>query len=518
MERMAEGAGYSWSGTLGATNVPSLYSRCANLRLSGQLELADGPRSICVDFIGGDPVATRGGSTQDARSFSRGTFRIEQRVPDLGGALTSGVELSGDLGQARPRDLIRHCEDARLSCDLELEKPDGERARVRFAHGHVETTEVNGKPELAALARITGWLDGRFQILLRPLFADDAPRTPPPMLRTSHEQDDLFDFTQPIKVGLGDDDSLPLPVPLQDVTPSPMQLPIATGRVPGTPLDAPAWSAPRDGASRLAEAETEQRPAVARERTELTTPLPPPPQSARRMSAAADESTSMVRNPPPRRRPRRWTYVAVPLTLLLVAAGATPYVCYYFGVALPFKLPFKLPGLPAPPTPGELPMVAVPERGGPERVGPERAEPERPPKKLPERHPVVDDGEKGEPERPPKHAERPERRPAAEQRLVDKTRRLLVEGHTHTALEAIASARKIAPKDKLLDALEKMARGKSGKGELVIDGDVVIDGKEFSAGKRLKLPAGPHLIGAGDEAHEIDLGKGEKRHVGGSSR
>jgi hypothetical protein len=223
-----------------------------------------------------------------------------------------------------------------------------------------------------------------------------------------------------------------------------------------------------------------------------------------------------VRNPP--LRGRRWAYVVVPLSLLLVAAAASPYVFAYFGV--PLRLPFNLPGLPASPTersiihremapdnvgtdeqaqaPEKHPDKAVPDKAVPDKAVPDKAVPDKavPDKAVPDK--------------------RVERRPAAEQKLIDRTRRLLVEGHTHTAIEDITAARKIAPHDKLLDTLDKMAHGKTGKGELILDGkgDLLVDGKEFKAPKKLKLPAGPHVIGEGDAAQEIELGKGEKRHVG----
>src|SRR5579871_1027288 len=227
MSAEPEGGGFSWSGTLDAVDARGLYDRLSALRLSGVLDITDGERSARVSFVGGDPVETQGSDAREIRNWRHGSFRVEQRVPGLDGALTGGVRLTGELLDVRPRDLIRHCEDARLTADLELSRGN-ERALVRFAHGRVERAEVNGRPELSALAMIDGWLDGKFAIALRPLFADDAPRTPPPQLRGGPTPGALFDFTAPVELSAIDE----TPAPVVTAAPDAPTAPVTTHQPP----------------------------------------------------------------------------------------------------------------------------------------------------------------------------------------------------------------------------------------------------------------------------------------------
>src|SRR5207249_7639373 len=65
-------------------------------------------------------------------TWKRGTFRVSQRVPDLAGVLTTETKLTGGLIDAGPKELIRHCSDARLTADLEIGRASC-RERVEIA-------------------------------------------------------------------------------------------------------------------------------------------------------------------------------------------------------------------------------------------------------------------------------------------------------------------------------------------------------------------------------------------------
>ncbi len=463
-----EGGGYSWSGNLGSLDVRALYDRLNTLRLSGVVELSDGEKSAQVTFIGGDPVETLGSDSREVRLWKRGTFRVVQRVPDLGGTLTDGVRLTGQLLDVRPRDLIRHCEDARLTADLEIERAGGERALVRFAHGRVERAEVNGRPELSALAMIDGWLDGKYTIALRPLFADDAPRTPPPQLRSGPAPGALFDFTAPVELSALDE------IPA-------VQQARAAAAAPATPPPEPLPAPPGpsvsvDAGLDVIDRPTEERAPIPGEATAITRPLPPP-------SRPPDpDQTRGVRAPR-----KRWPWILVgTVGGLAVLGGVAWFVLPRLGVSLPGVQPAPVAPAPAP--------APAPE---PEKPAPA-------PQKTNKDKPVA--VEKTAPREKPAS----ERSPAV-QRLIDKGRKLLVEGHSHTAFDTFKEAHKLAPRDPQIDLFERMAKGKTGRGELILDGgEVDVDGKKFKGGKKLKLPAGPHLV----DGQEIQLGKGEKKHVG----
>jgi hypothetical protein len=115
---------------------------------------------------------------------------------------------------------------------------------------------------------------------------------------------------------------------------------------------------------------------------------------------------------------------------------------------------------------------------------------------------------------PPK----PEVRKPAEKptdKIVTRGRLLLIEGHTHTALEQFRRAIKMAPRDASLKVYEAQAAGKLGKAELLLEGrgSATVDGHKFSVPKKLKVMAGPHTIDAGDGEDEVTLKRGEKRRI-----
>jgi hypothetical protein len=92
---------------------------------------------------------------------------------------------------------------------------------------------------------------------------------------------------------------------------------------------------------------------------------------------------------------------------------------------------------------------------------------------------------------------------------------LLVGGHPHTALEQFRRAARLHPKDAAIRVYVEQAQGKLGHAELILDGkgSVTVDGKQLSAPRRLKLPAGPYTIDLGDGAVELTLRRGEHKHL-----
>jgi hypothetical protein len=165
--------GFNWSGNLDQVNIRALYATCRSLRFTGRLALSGAQQQAEVMFIGGEPVEINGGDTNAIALWDRGTFLAEQLLPDLSGELTGDHEMRGSLLDTRPSALWAWIGEYRLSCDVEVEQP-GTRALLRFQAGHAESAEVNGMPELAALAKISSWIDGEFTVRLRPLFASGA--------------------------------------------------------------------------------------------------------------------------------------------------------------------------------------------------------------------------------------------------------------------------------------------------------------------------------------------------------
>jgi hypothetical protein len=510
--------GYSWSGTLSATDLRSVYDRCAALRFTGLVDLVDGARRAQAVFIGGELVEVRGATDDEVQAF-RGAFHATQRVPDLAGLLTDGIRFEGGLRQETARDLIRHCQDNRLSADLELARINGERAELVFSNGRLESVLIAGKKDLSGLGRVSGWRDGTYKIALRPLFTDESSRaaTPPP--RRAPDPSQLFDVTA--QVSLPDARALlPQPPPAQ---PTPSQTP-ARERPPElvqTVLTAQIGSPARERPQELVQTVPmgTEMPSILAPPPELPDPEPEPPPRPRtpsgpsvrvsvpdapgletslpdgertaitrapppaRSGGGVDE-TSMVRMPSERRRssPPSWLPMAV-LGLGIFALVAVGTVWLLRPAPEPPTVEVERPKPPPPPPPTH----AVP----------------RPP---PPAHPAAP---------PPPPVEQEPQRPAAERALIDKGRRLLVEGHRKAAVKQFLAAHRVAPHDPLVDTLVRMAKGATGKSDLFVEGSgaLTVDGVRFTAPRHLKLPAGPHAIGDGDHPTELVLRKDEERHL-----
>src|SRR5438876_11295081 len=92
-------------------------------------------------------------------------------------ALTNARELAGSLRTVEPPKLWAWIGHYRLTCEVSLDRPGGH-AVICFRDGHVESAQVNGRPELAVLARVSSWTDATYRIRLRP--SPPRPPAPPP--------------------------------------------------------------------------------------------------------------------------------------------------------------------------------------------------------------------------------------------------------------------------------------------------------------------------------------------------
>jgi hypothetical protein len=458
--------GYTWSGKLEETDIRALYAACQTLRFSGRLELTDGPTKAEVQFVAGEPVEIDGGDTQRIALWQRGSFRATQSIPNFAGELTPERELEGDLARTKPSSLWAWISEYRLTCEIELVRP-GSKAIVSFQNGHAESAQVNGMPELAALARVSSWTDGGFRVRLRPLFAEGVIPVAPPMPEGAPPIDPRqFDVSRSIPMDLKD----------RPVTPWPQSL---AGRPNTLPLGGPPPP--------LAPSATGSRPVR---------PLP-----------GTSDSEPVVLHVPKSKAP--WIITA----LSVVAAGGVGAL-YYFHVP-PFSPPPK-PIVEA--KPEERPPLER-EEPKPTEAKPTEAKPTE--AKPTEAKPV----ENVKPEEPkPTEAKPTEAKPAepvksekdkAVDRLVLKGRQLLVEGRAKPALVELRRAEKLRPKDPALKVYEQQALGKLGHAELILDGKgaVTVDGHRFPSPRRVKLSAGPHTVDAGDGESEVTLKRGEKHHV-----
>jgi hypothetical protein len=475
--------GFSWSGSLDDTDIQSLYAACQSLRFSGKLELRDGANKADVTFVGGEPIEIDGGDTQRIALWNRGTFRAVQSIPNLSGELTGQLEMQGSLAITKASQLWAWVSEYRLTCEIDLERP-GSKAVVSFVNGHAESAKVNDMPELAALARVSSWTDGTFRVRLKPLFIDGVIPVAPPMPEGAPPLGRNFDVSRSIPMDLKPREHQHLPK-------------LSFG--PARPTHAGASAAPSP----------RSKPSTARphaERTSETRPLPPSSSPQRRRNPFDPIEPS---KPYPKHevvRPRAKLPWVLSVCAIVVAGGLG--ALYYYHLP-PFSKPPK-PVEAQPTADSQQPTAPEPKAPEPSGEAPKPSgETVKPPSGQTQK--PAPSGETSKPivKKPEAAKEKPT------DKLMAKGRLALIEGRGAHALELFRRAIKMAPKDASLKVYEQQALGKLGKADLVLDGkgSAVVDGHKFSAPKKLKLFAGPHMIDTGDGEEEVSLKRGEKRHV-----
>jgi hypothetical protein len=511
--------GFTWSGSLDETDIQSLYAACQSLRFSGKLELRDGATKAEVTFVGGEPIEIDGGDTQRIALWNRGTFRAVQSIPNLAGELTGQREMEGSLAITKASQLWAWVSEYRLTCDIDLERP-GSKAIVSFVNGHAENAQVNGAPELAALARVSSWTDGTFTVRLKPLFIEGVIPAAPPMPESAPPSGRHFDVSR----------SIPMDLKIRE------HQKIAASKASfGPPKPAVGQPTPPLGELAMGSAVAPSTARPGEERTSETQPLPPP-------SFARDAARGSSKNNGGKRNPFDPMELSKPYprhddTAVVRGRSKMPWLLSLTGIVIAGGLGalyyFHLPPFSPPPKPVEATPSGESVKPSGEAVAPsgETAKPSGEAVK-PSGEAIKPSGEavkptgvavkpSGEAVKPTGVAVKPTGeavKPTKEKptdKIVAKGRLLLIEGHSHTALEQFRRAIKMAPKDPSLKTYELQAQGKLGKAELLLEGKgfITVDGHKFPAPKKLRVMAGPHMIDAGDGDDEVALKRGEKRRI-----
>jgi hypothetical protein len=493
--------GYSWSGSLNDTDIQSLYAACQSLRFSGKLELRDGAVKAEVTFVAGEPIEIDGGDTQKIALWNKGTFRAVQSIPNLSGELTGQRVMEGSLAMTKASQLWAWISEYRLSCEIDLERP-GSKALVTFSNGHAESAQVNGMPELAALARVSSWSDGNYRVRLKPLFAEGVIPAGPPLPESAPPAGRQFDVSRSIPMDLKHKTGMATPTfgATRPATPPGLGEFAAS---PSQPAGRPASESTRETPRQVLAAE------MAKKKRHPFDPIEPS-------------------EPQPRVEPE-----------LLRKRSRLPWLLSVGGIVIAGGLAalysFHLPPFSPPPHP-----IVEPQGSGP------RVRPVVPPSGVavapsgaavppsgaavppsgaavpPSGAAVPPSGIAARPETKPeaKAETKPETKPEtkkerAEDKLIAKARLMMIEGHGRNALDQVRRALKASPKDAGLKTLEQQIQGKLGKAELQLEGkgNIVVDGHKIAAPKKVKLMAGPHVIDAGDGEDEVTLKRGEKRRI-----
>ncbi len=465
-------AGHVWSGDLSQTRVTHLYAAFHSLRFTGRLDLRDENHSAQVVFLGGDPVEISGGDTQAISLWNVGLFRAMQSLPNLAGELTGQIDQTGSLAVTKAPRLLAWVSEYRLTCDLTIERP-GEQALLVFKNGQLESAIVNGQPELAALARVQIWTDGFYRVHLRPLFQGGVISLKPAMEGGAAPEGREFDVSR----------SIPLDLKRQAQLHSPQMGMVTVQK----PVDASI------------EAErSSQQPALPRiaSGTDPVVPISPRPRAPT----------------PLRRDSARWPWVVLLLLALVGGGVGTAYFLHLPPFApLHTGLLDALSGGNKPVAAADKPVAAQADlREAVAAEQPDLAQPVEKPHPVDPKALEPKSNDHGKTATPPPVASM-----SVDERLVQKGRFLLIDGHPHSALSLFRKAEQVAPGNALAKTLQLQAMGKLGRAEISIEGKgrVNVDGKDFDAPKKLRTLAGPHAIDSGNGPEEVTLKKGERKKL-----
>ena len=105
------------------------------------------------------------------------------------------------------------------------------------------------------------------------------------------------------------------------------------------------------------------------------------------------------------------------------------------------------------------------------------------------------------------------------QRLIFAARQATIEGNKRQALKLFKAAYKVNAKDPGFAIYVPMARGKTGKATIVLEGkgSVTIDGHKFDSPQKLTVAAGPHTVELAGQAWDITVEKDATQRVSTSA-
>lgn len=491
---------FVWFGSLAAVPPRAVVEKCQQLKVSARAELRSGGQRGVIDIVGGAVVAVSGADPKLIASWTDGSFRVTQGLPDFDGNLQTEREAKGSLQSRKLADLLAWAEEHRLTVKLDLYH-EPERAHIEIGGGRVVEVIVDGKPDLAALGRLEAWAQGEWRIGLSPLFIEEtAPvfitddgLTPTPM---------VVPMSGPISV---DDPPWLALKPLQE----PMVRPIDTWDADKTEQDTPMipdfLSEPHLVVPADAPAEPSferSGPAVeAPPHTPTPTPAPLPPVPAAPAAPAAPARPSLARALPPGLEPTVPVLSDQPRLPIRIPRGRQ--LAVLVGVVAGVGLIAIITSLGVrvfkrtPPPPQPI-AQAKPDAGLAAQLPPK-------PKRKPER------------DRPqPSSAEKRERA----RRMIERARRDIIDGKKKSAIALLEEAQRLDPDNVGVRVYLAQAKGKLGEGKLWIESTpskvkTLVDGAAVGETPlRLRaIPAGMHTVQVGDKTEDVEVVRGKKKTV-----
>lgn len=164
-------------GDLSDTPFERLLSRAREHLLTGAIKVGTRRGAALVELRAGAVERARfgelaGDAAIDAlRGLRAGSYELRQCIPGLDGKLAPTAELRADARQVRLADLMRHCEDNALTCEITVAH-GFDRGVIAYRAGEIVDVTLNGARRDSAVAVMSGWRAAKFRVKVPPLAAD----------------------------------------------------------------------------------------------------------------------------------------------------------------------------------------------------------------------------------------------------------------------------------------------------------------------------------------------------------
>ncbi|MBL8603823.1 MAG: hypothetical protein JNK72_17990 [Myxococcales bacterium] len=177
------------SGTFHHGDADAILRWCEATRFTGTLTVVADRVRAEIPLLSGTPEVTTAREGDDPVALavdlfiraSEGSYTLAQQLPPISGATVHDPrKVSGDFALCSPADVMRYCEDAGLTGQLQLTLVDepSRHCKALYERGELISLTLDGRDDLD-VAAIFEWSHGSFEITAFSLFERDPNQRDP---------------------------------------------------------------------------------------------------------------------------------------------------------------------------------------------------------------------------------------------------------------------------------------------------------------------------------------------------
>ena len=161
-------------GSLVDTPFDQLLEACREHLITGTLRISalgrEGVVELRAGAVDGAEFGNESGEAALAglRKARSGEYELTQRLPDMSGLLGSSAQFQGEVRDVPLVQVMRHCEDNALSCNL-IVVHEFDRAEIHYRAGEIEQVLFNGKRDDDRIVELVRADHARFRVVAPPL-------------------------------------------------------------------------------------------------------------------------------------------------------------------------------------------------------------------------------------------------------------------------------------------------------------------------------------------------------------